>query len=49
MYDFLQKGLANGDYSMPGTSTTATKRRFSDSSMANDSSTPANKRTSDNQ
>ena len=50
MYNILQTKLANGDYSMSGTSAT-TKRRFTDSSMANDtSSTPTNtKRTSDNQ
>ncbi|MCZ6914620.1 MAG: hypothetical protein O7C59_09285 [Rickettsia endosymbiont of Ixodes persulcatus] len=50
MHNVLQTKLANGDYSMSGSSAT-TKRRFMDSSMANDdSSTPSNtKRTSDNQ
>lgn len=49
MHNILQKRLENGDYTMPGTSTT-TKRTFGDSTMANDnSSTPTNtKRTSDN-
>jgi len=48
MHNVLQKKLVNGDYSMSGTSTT-TKRRLSDCSMANyGSSTPTNtKRTSD--
>lgn len=50
MHGILQTKLANGDYSMSGTSVT-TKRGFSDSTMANDdSSTPTTtKRPSDNQ
>lgn len=46
MHNILKKKLANGDYSMSGTSATTTKRGFSESSMANDSSTSTNtKRT----
>jgi len=50
MHNILQRNLANGNYTMSAPSAT-TKRRFSDSSMANDaSSTPTNtKRPSDNQ
>lgn len=49
MHGILKNKLAKGDYSMSGASAT-TKRSFTDSSMSNDdSSTPTNKRTSDNQ
>ena len=49
MHSILKTKLANGDFSVSGSSGT-TKRSFIDSSMSNDNfSTPANKRTSDNQ
>ena len=49
MHSILKTKLANGDFSVSGSSGT-TKRSFMDSSMSNDNfNTPANKRTSDNQ
>jgi len=48
MHSILKTKLANGDFSMSGASAT-TKRSFTDSSLSNHFSTPANKRTSDNQ
>jgi hypothetical protein len=48
MHSILTTKLANGDFSMSGASAT-TKRSFTDSSLSNPFSTPANKRTSDNQ